>query len=139
MSAGVDEERKQLPTTSTRDTLPGREAGAVISPTLEFKTHGVDFKPWVRGFVAQLRRNLTRPSSSMKEKAQVVIVFDVDRQGGLSQIQIVEKSSDVALDEAAMHALRASNPTMPLPAGYPKDVVRITASVSYSPVQQPSR
>lgn len=67
---------------------------------------------------------------------QVVIVFDVDKHGTLGNIEIGGKAETDALNQPVISALRASSPTAPLPAAYPRDRVRIAATFDYNPIQQ---
>src|SRR5437763_11781232 len=50
--------------------------GSQIGP-LQFDTKGVEFGPWVRRFVAQIRRNWNIPEAAMFMKGHVVITFNV--------------------------------------------------------------
>ncbi len=51
------------------------------------------------------------------------IQFRVDRQGHLTDLQLVQSSGDTLADQAAMQAIRAAAPFAPLPQNTPEDVL----------------
>jgi TonB family protein len=111
-----------------------RDGAQTLSPTLQFKTLDVEFGPWVRQFVTRIRENWTRPS--VKEPTSVVVRFDVDKQGALTNIELLKKAKSDPLNLAVIAALTASGPTAPLPSTYPKDRVSITATFDYEPKEE---
>src|SRR5688572_18910443 len=48
---------------------------------LQFDTKGVEFGPWIRRFVSQVRRNWFVPMAAMTMRGRVVITFYVHRNG----------------------------------------------------------
>lgn len=98
------------------------EGGAVDQgPDIQFDSKGIDFGPWLRRFRAQVYRNWLIPQAAMVMHGHVVIQMAVLRNGTLANIRIVKPSGIEAFDNAAMTALKMSNPTMRLPDGYPGD------------------
>ena len=83
---------------------------------LQFDTKGVEFGPWIRRFVSQVRRNWFVPMAAMSLRGRVVLTFYVHRNGALTDVQVVQPSEIESFNTAAVNALLASNPTQPLPA-----------------------
>ncbi len=99
---------------------------------LQFDTKGVEFGPWIRRFVAQVRRNWFVPYAAMSLRGRVVLTFNVHRNGALTDVQVVQPSSIESFNTAAMNALLASNPTEPLPPEYPADRAFFTVTFYYN-------
>jgi TonB family protein len=103
-----------------------------FGPWIQFDTKGVEFGPWIRRFVAQVKRNWFVPYAAMSLKGHVVITFNVHRDGTLSDLTVIGPSSVEAFNHAALNALVRSNPTMPLPAEYPADKAFFTVTFFYN-------
>jgi len=99
---------------------------------LQFDTKGVEFGPWVRRFVAQVKRNWFVPYAAMSLRGRVVITFYVHRNGTLSDVTVISPSSVDSFNLAARNALLASNPTEPLPPEYPEDKAFFTVTFFYN-------
>ena len=99
---------------------------------LQFDTKGVEFGPWIRRFVAQVRRNWFVPMAAMTMRGHVVLTFNVHRNGALTDVQVIQPSSIESFNVAAMNALLASNPTEPLPPEYPADKAFFTVTFYYN-------
>jgi TonB family protein len=99
---------------------------------LQFDTKGVEFGPWIRRFVAQVRRNWFVPMAAMSLRGRVVLTFYVHRNGALTDVQIIQASSVESFNLAARNALLASNPTEPLPPEYPDDRAFFTVTFYYN-------
>jgi TonB family protein len=99
---------------------------------LQFDTKGVEFGPWIRRFVAQVRRNWFVPMAAMSLRGRVVLTFYVHRNGALTDVQIIQPSSVESFNIAARNALLASNPTEPLPPEYPDDKAFFTVTFYYN-------
>ena len=99
---------------------------------LQFDTKGVEFGPWIRRFVAQVRRNWFVPMAAMTLRGRVVLTFYVHRNGSLTDVQIVQPSEIDSFNIAARNALIASNPTQPLPPEYPDDKAFFTVTFYYN-------
>jgi len=101
---------------------------------LQFDTKGVEFGPWIRRFVSQVRRNWFVPMAAMSLRGRVVLTFYVHRNGSLTDVQIVQPSAVESFNTAAKNALIASNPTQPLPPEYPDDKAFFTVTFYYNDV-----
>ena len=99
---------------------------------LQFDTKGVEFGPWIRRFVSQVRRNWFVPMAAMSMKGRVVITFNVHRNGALTDVTVVRPSEIDSFNTAAVNALLASNPTTPLPPEYPDDKAFFTVTFYYN-------
>ncbi len=108
--------------------------GSQIGP-LQFDTKGVEFGPWVRRFVAQVRRNWNVPEAAAFMKGHVIITFNVHKNGALTDLTIVGPCPVDAFNTAAYGALVTSNPTYPLPPEYPADKAFFTVTFFYNEQQ----
>jgi TonB family protein len=99
---------------------------------LQFDTKGVEFGPWIRRFVSQVRRNWFIPMAAMTMRGRVVLTFNVHRSGALTDVQVVDPSPIESFNTAAVNALIASNPTEPLPPEYPDDNAFFTVTFYYN-------
>jgi hypothetical protein len=93
-------------------------------PDIQFDSKGVEFGPWLRRFVAEVKRNWFIPQSAMALSGKVVIQFFV-------LLKIVGPSSVEAYNISAFNALKRSNPTQPLPPEYPDDRAFFTVTFHY--------
>ena len=99
---------------------------------IQFDSKGADFGPWLRRFVAQVKRNWFIPSAAMVLHGHVVITFDVHRDGSITGIDVKGGSGVDAFDRAAANALIESNPTQPLPPDYPSESAFFTVTFLYN-------
>jgi TonB family protein len=99
---------------------------------IQFDSKGVEFGPWLRRFVAQVKRNWFIPSAAMMMKGHVVITFNVHKDGSITDIEVKAPSTVDAFDRAAVNALMGSNPTQPLPPEYPSDKAFFTVTFLYN-------
>ncbi len=90
-------------------------------PEIQFDSKGVEFGPWLRRFVAQIRRNWFVPYAIWSMHGHVVLTFNVQENGALTDLTIFKPSPVDAFNNSAYNALRSSNPTQPLPPEYPDD------------------
>jgi TonB family protein len=103
-----------------------------FGPSIQFDTKGVEFGPWIRRFIAQVKRNWFIPMAAMSLKGHVVLQFNVHRDGSISDLAIVQPSAIDAFNNAAVNAIRGSSPTQPLPPEYPTDKVLFTVTFYYN-------
>jgi TonB family protein len=99
---------------------------------IQFDSKGVDFGPWLRRFVAQVKRNWFVPQAAMIMKGHVVITFNIHRNGAITDIEVKQPSSVESFNHAAVNALMGSNPTQPLPPEYPSDTAFFTVTFLYN-------
>jgi TonB family C-terminal domain len=100
--------------------------------SVQFDAKGVDFSPWLRRFVGQIRRNWFVPESALREKGQVVVTFRVDKTGRITDVAVRTPSSVAAFNNSAFGAVLASNPTVPLPPEYPDESAFFTVTFYFN-------
>jgi TonB family protein len=103
-----------------------------FGPAIQFDTKGVEFGPWIRRFIAQIKRNWFIPYAAMSMKGHVVITFNVHKDGSISDLTVVGPCPVDAFNNAAFGALASSNPTQPLPPEYPADKAFFTVTFYYN-------
>lgn len=106
--------------------------GGQPGASIQFDSKGVDFGPWLRRFIAQIKRNWFIPYAAMAFKGHVVITFYVHRDGSITELGVPGPSNVDAFNKAAYGALVSSNPTEPLPKEYPSDRCFFTVTFYYN-------
>jgi TonB family protein len=106
--------------------------GGQPGATIQFDSKGVEFGPWIRRFIAQVKRNWLIPYAAMSMKGHVVVTFYVHKDGTISALMVQGPSPVDAFNNAAYNALAASNPTQPLPPEYPADRAFFTVTFFYN-------
>jgi TonB family protein len=101
---------------------------------LQFDSKGANFGPWIRKFLAQLKRNWysVMPQTAMSLSGHVVITFNVHRRGTLTDVNVLQPSVVQSFTSAAANALEMTNPTDPLPSEYPTDHCTFTITFFYN-------
>ena len=100
--------------------------------TIQFDTKGVEFGPWIRRFVSQVRRNWFIPNAAMSFRGHVVIQFNIHKSGRITDVNVVQPSSIDSFNRAAYNAIFGSNPTEPLPPEYPDPMAFFTVTFFYN-------
>lgn len=103
-----------------------------FSSSIQFDTKGVDFGPWLRRFVAQIRRNWFIPYAAMTLHGHVVVTFNVHRDGRITDLAVLKPSGVDAFNNSAHNAIAASNPTLALPVEYPDDRAFFTVTFFFN-------
>ena len=116
---------------SQRFQNEGGGAG-MFGPAIQFDTKGVEFGPWVRRFIAQIKRNWDVPYAVMAFRGHVVMTFNVHKDGSITDLMVVGPSEVDAFNNSSYGALAASNPTYPLPPEYPSDRAFFTVTFFYN-------
>ena len=93
--------------------------GGQFGPEIQFDTKGVEFGPWIRRFIAQVKRNWIIPYAAMSMKGHVVITFNVHKDGSITDLSVAGPCPIDAFNSAAFGALSASNPDAAAAAGVP--------------------
>ena len=117
-----------------QETFNNQQGGAPDAnfPSIQFDSKGVDFGPWLRRFIAQIRRNWFVPYAAMTMKGHVVVTFNVHRDGRITDLTVLKPSSVNAFTNSAFNALAASNPTLALPPEYPDDRAFFTVTFYFN-------
>jgi TonB family protein len=103
-----------------------------FGPAIQFDTKGVEFGPWVRRFIAQIKRNWFVPYAAMTMHGHVVLTFNVHKDGSITDLTVLAPSAVESFNRAAYNALFSSNPTQPLPPEYPADKAFFTVTFYYN-------
>jgi TonB family protein len=121
-----------------KDSLVNLQGGAEqdFAPSIQFDTKGVEFGPWLRRFVAQIRRNWFIPYAAMTMRGRVVLTFYVHKDGRITEVTVLRPSNIDAFTHSAANAITSSNPTHPLPPEYPDDKAFFTVTFYFN--EQPS-
>ena len=78
--------------------------GGSFGPAIQFDTKGVEFGPWIRRFIAQVKRNWLIPYAAMSAKGHVVVTFNVHRDGAITDLTIAGPCPIDAFNNAAVGA-----------------------------------
>jgi TonB family protein len=111
---------------------PNGGNNSAFGPFIQFDSKGVEFGPWIRRFIAQVKRNWFVPYAAMSLRGHVVITFNVHKTGALTEVTVIGPSGVESFNLAAFNALVASNPTEPLPAEYPTEKAFFTVTFFYN-------
>jgi TonB family protein len=106
--------------------------GGQFGPAIQFDTKGVEFGPWIRRFIAQIRRNWFIPYAAMSMHGHSVLQFNVHKDGRITDLSVVGPSEIDAFNNSAFNALQGSNPTQPLPPEYPSDRAFFTVTFYFN-------
>ena len=106
---------------SQGESLQNVQGNGDFGPSIQFDSKGVDFGPWLRRFIAQIRRNWFVPYAAMSLRGHVVLSFKVHRDGSITDLQILQPSSIDAFTKSAFNAIKLTNPTVPLPLEFPDE------------------
>ncbi len=105
----------------------------VRSARATFKVQGYDISPWAEKVVNKILVNWIIPSEQIKNLQGLVgISAVIERDGGLSSVQIVSTSMVQVLDEAAMKALRMSSPFPQFPDDFPNKSIEALFEFQYN-------
>ena len=107
-------------------------SGGQFGPEIQFDTKGVEFGPWIRRFIAQVKRNWFIPYAAMSNKGHVVVTFNVHKDGSITDLAVVGPCPIEPFNNAAYGALSSSNPTVPLPPEYPSEKAFFTVTFFYN-------
>ena len=102
------------------------------APFIQFDSKGADFGPWIRRFVAQVYRNWFMPYAIMSMHGNVVLTFNVHRDGSITDLNVMKPSRVRAFTNSAFNAISTSNPTYPLPDDYPDDTCFFTVTFYFN-------
>src|SRR5262249_4051338 len=101
-------------------------------PEIQFDTKGVEFGPWIRRFVAQVKRHWLIPSAAIAEKGHGVVTFEIHKDGAITDVKIEAPSMIAAFNDSARAAIVDSSPTQPLPQEYPAKQAHFTVTFYYN-------
>ena len=117
---------------ATATASSSQSAQLSSTPSIQVDTKGVEFGPWLRAFVAQVRRNWFVPESAMTAKGRVVVTFRVRKNGSITSLAIQEPSPIDVFNKSAYDAVAHSDPVAPLPSGYLDEYAMFTVTFYYN-------
>jgi TonB family protein len=106
---------------SQGESLQNVQGNGDFGPSIQFDTKGVEFGPWLRRFIAQIRRNWFVPYAAMSLRGHVVLSFKVHKDGSITDLVVMQPSAIDAFTKSAFNAVKLSNPTVPLPIEFPDE------------------
>jgi TonB family protein len=115
-----------------QESFDNPEGNSPFGPQIQFDTKGVEFGPWVRRFIAQIKRNWFIPYAAMAMRGHTVLQFNVHKNGSITDLVVAAPSSVDAFNNAAYNAMASSNPTQPLPPEYPSEQAFFTVTFYYN-------
>jgi TonB family protein len=132
--------------TGDRDTPGQGGAGAGINlppspgaPAKELQLlsdpMGVDFKPYLDRVLLSVKQHwlaVIPESVRLGRRGKVVLVFSIDRRGGVPKLVIASPSGADALDRAAVAGVSASNPFPPLPSEFRGETIVLQLNFTYN-------
>jgi TonB family protein len=126
--------RTQPPSQPASSHEPAAATGtpSAPEPSITFDTKGVEFGPWVRRFIAQVKGKWFIPYEAMALHGHVVVTFNVQKDGSITDVSLMTQSSVEVFNKAALDALRQVGRTQPLPEAYPADKAFFTVTFYYN-------
>ncbi len=122
-----------------RESYNNPSGGNSFGDAIQFDTKGVEFGPWIRRFIAQVKRNWIVPNSALAMRGRVIIQFNVHKDGSITDINVVRPSEIDSFNRSAANALMMSNPTTPLPPEYPDDRAFFTVTFFFNESPAPQQ
>jgi outer membrane biosynthesis protein TonB len=109
------------------ETFQNLQGGSDSADTsIQFDSKGVDFGPWLRRFLAQVKRNWMTVLAPVPWHGHTVLSLDIHKDGSITAIDVLQPAVFESLTKSAYSALKMSNPTMPLPPEYPDEKCHFT-------------
>jgi TonB family protein len=115
-----------------KNQFDNSQGSGAFGPAIQFDTKGVEFGPWIRRFIAQIKRNWEIPYAAISMRGHVVITFNVHKDGTITDLTVVAPCPVEGFNNAAFGALAASSPTQPLPPEYPAERAFFTVTFYYN-------
>ncbi|MCX6617962.1 MAG: TonB family protein [Acidobacteria bacterium] len=112
-----------------------RTPGAIGGAQILTDTMGVDFDPYLRRVIADIRQNwfaVMPEIARLGKRGRVVVIFDIQRDGTVAKLFLVSASGAEPLDRASLAGISASVPFPALPAEFRGPVLRLQVSFLYN-------
>lgn len=111
-----------------------KEGGLTIPGNFSIDTQGFDLGPYAKRIQQIVRGNWKVPgvARTLYLSGRVEIIFTIDREGNLDNIQVASGTGFEPLDKSAELAIRYSNPLPPLPSFVPKDRINVKWTFYYN-------
>ena len=109
------------------------EGGFVDSGPLSFDTKGYDWGPYAAEMIRKIKRNWEIPKlAHYGMKGRLVIRFYLLSDGRVEGVRLLVSSGIPPYDNAALQAIRNSNPFRPLPPDFPNPREGVTITFLYN-------
>lgn len=113
----------------------GGEEGFAESGPISFETQWYEWGDYATSMIRKIRYHWYANMPALVRmglKGVVVIRFTIERDGTITNIEILDSSTHPPFDFAAKKAIELSSPLQPLPADFPKPSERVTAAFYYN-------
>jgi TonB family protein len=101
---------------------------------MSFNTYNWDFAPYMLAMKRKVESNL-RPPYAFTHMGAVsgtnIIRFVVMPSGRIQSLEVISSDAHFSLDQTSVRAIERSAPFLPLPKGFPEDVLEVTAHFAY--------
>jgi TonB family protein len=127
------------PPPQSKPNLSGPTAATAQTADIQFDSKDVEFGPWLRRFIATVKRNWVMPLAVMTTKGHVVVTFKVRKDGRITDINVSVPAGEQTFNTAARAAIESSSPVAPLPPEYPNDTCffQVTFYYNEAPIRRP--
>jgi TonB family protein len=105
---------------------------AELSTEIRFDTKGANFAPWIRRFIAQIKRNWLVPYAAMVLNGRVITAFTVHKDGSITDASVTSPSPTAEFNRAALGAIKSADRIQPLPPEFPAEQVLLTVTFLYN-------
>ncbi|MHB0969317.1 MAG: energy transducer TonB [Thermoanaerobaculia bacterium] len=115
--------------------FPGGEAGFAESGPISFETQWYDWGEYAQHMVARIRTNWHANMPNlirMGVRGVVTLRFTIQRDGRITDVEMIKSSGHPPYDFAARKAIESSSALRPLPADFPNPSERVTAAFYYN-------
>jgi len=113
----------------------GGDKGYAEQGPLSFETQWYDWGDYAQSMVSRIRVNWYANMPQLIRtgiQGVATIRFTIQRDGRITDIQVLKSSGHPPYDFAARKALELSSPLNPLPADFPNSYERVTAMFYYN-------
>ncbi len=116
------------------EVYDSKNGGLVIPGNFSIDTQGFDLGPYAKKVQQIVRANWKVPevARNLYLKGQVVIAFDILKDGTIQNIELLKKTSVAPMDMSAEFAIKYSNPFPPLPDFIKQDKIHVKWSFYYN-------
>lgn len=114
---GLGTQLQELSAGALQGGFNNPNASRLNTGELSFDTAAWDLGPYARKVQERVQSNWRTPEAQMilRQKGWVAIRFNIQKDGRVTDLQVVRPSGIPSYDRSAMDALRSSNPLPPLP------------------------
>lgn len=116
-------------------TVPPSAGRPQSSMELASDPMGADFRPYMRQIIQTIKRNwlAVYPEAARQGgRGEVVLLFRIVKDGTVAKVSFSTESGAKALDQAAVAAISASNPLLPLPKEFKGNQIVLRMTFKYN-------